>query len=717
MKSLILRYHWLFALILFCSISILCFGLHVILHLNTRFVGTGSDTINYIWLFAWYPHALLTHLNIFLPKTIFYPTGVNLPRLNPIPGLSFLCLPITLLFGPIVSYNICTIFSPGLAAWTAYLLCNHITKSKLSALVGGYFFGFSSYIIAQSLGHIVLVAPAILIPLFVLVILYKLEREISAFKFLVLFTLLLLLLFSISIEHFATLSFWGSISLFGAFYFFKQIKTGLVEVIKLAAFAYSLTACIALPFLYYFFQGGSASSSTPDATIVMTYSNDLLSFIIPSQLFLFTNQSCIKLSTLFLGNAAEWNSYVGIGLLLVFFIYIKQEWYKREAKYLTTMVIILAIASMGPALHIAGITLFHFPWGPLFTRTPLLDAALPSRLGFYMSLFISIIVSAWLKNSPWKLKYRFLLIAFAGLFLIPSFNQLRRPMTQSVYLPSFFSTGIYKHYLTAKDNIIFFPYFGGPSVLWQAETNFTFNLAGTYFGAPPAAYANDSIFSALANPTPKNTTLFNLATFLYLHKVTKFVMLDSQTYQNWLSARAFPMGINDMRDYSNWNTLVTQVTTFPTKTGGVIVYPIDNEKVKNVLFTCPNVIDMTSSLLNQGWSEPELQASGEYYRWTDAKSSSVNLLTSCRGLVNIRLTVIYTLSPPILNSLQMKIGRQSVPLHMTIKNKQYIFQGKANLIASNYKPLPIIFNISHTVPAPDGSRALGLFFNKIEVYP
>ena len=63
----------------------------------------------------------------------------------------------TLLFGPIVSYNLLMLASPVLAAFFAFLLCRYITRSFAASLVGGYLFGFSAYMLGQLLGHLHLV--------------------------------------------------------------------------------------------------------------------------------------------------------------------------------------------------------------------------------------------------------------------------------------------------------------------------------------------------------------------------------------------------------------------------------------------------------------------------------------------------------------------------------------------------------------------------------
>ena len=70
---------------------------------------------------------------------------------------------------------------PALAAWTAFLLCRYLTRSLWPSIVGGYLFGFSSYLLAQDGygGHLNLGA-VFLLPLIVLAILRYLDGRLDA---------------------------------------------------------------------------------------------------------------------------------------------------------------------------------------------------------------------------------------------------------------------------------------------------------------------------------------------------------------------------------------------------------------------------------------------------------------------------------------------------------------------------------------------------------
>src|SRR5689334_22444460 len=125
------------AFALYCAVSFAYFGSWVVAHPERTLVGRSTDTNVFIWNFAWWPHAL------------WAPSGLDLAWAVSSPGLSLAFAPLTLLFGPLASYNAAAVLMPALAAWAAFLLCRHVTKSFWPSLAGGYLFGFSSWMLGQ----------------------------------------------------------------------------------------------------------------------------------------------------------------------------------------------------------------------------------------------------------------------------------------------------------------------------------------------------------------------------------------------------------------------------------------------------------------------------------------------------------------------------------------------------------------------------------------
>ncbi len=149
------------ALLGYCATSYLFFGLPLTSHPGRYLAGTPGqhDPEIFVWSFAWWPHAIGTWTNPFFTHAIYHPQGVNLAWTASAPGLALAFSPLTVIFGPVVSYNVAVLLMPAIAAWTCFLLCRSLTGSTWASLVGGYLFGFSSYMLGhQTAGHLNLTA-------------------------------------------------------------------------------------------------------------------------------------------------------------------------------------------------------------------------------------------------------------------------------------------------------------------------------------------------------------------------------------------------------------------------------------------------------------------------------------------------------------------------------------------------------------------------------
>ncbi|EKD54929.1 MAG: hypothetical protein ACD_60C00032G0013 [uncultured bacterium] len=546
------KYHKVFSFFFFLSLSCFYFGAGVLFHLNTAFLGnTNFDKFIYIWNIAWWPHALHHHLNPFFPAIVWAPTGINLAKVTSLPALALIGSPITLLFGPIVTYNLMMLFSPALAAWTAYLLAHAILKTARYALITGYLYGYSCYMISHMLGHLNLVAPAFLLPLFPLLLLYWLDHKISFSKSIFFLTTLLTSLFLISSEIFVTCTFFGSLIFSIAIFLFTEKRSDLLQFTKIIFLSYLFTALLISPYLYYFFTDHIMNKIGAGVTAA---SNDFLDLFIPDALFLLTQEACKGLTSLFTCNIFEWNTYLGLGLITILILYANQFWKFNSGKFLILSVIILTLASFGPSLHIAGFKVLGFPWRFLF-MLPILHLIAPARIALLASLPIALCVGCWAQKSSFSIKSRMLLVTLAILFLLPTFHQASRPTVfTTTNNPLFFSAGIYKKYLSSEDNLLILPYFDkGAQLLWQEQSHFSFRMADGYLGDMPAAYQKDAVSLYLLKTKPDsalNKKIF--LAFLNNHHITKIIIAD--------------------RTHLAWSSLLNQIDPSPQKVGGVVLY-------------------------------------------------------------------------------------------------------------------------------------------------
>ncbi len=170
----------LLAFALYALVSFLYFDLRIVTGNANQLIGMGADPQIFVWSLAWWPHAIAHGLNPFVTDLVWAPGKTNLAWITSVPGLALLFLPVTLLAGPFASYSAAMVVLPAIAAWAAFLLCRRLTGRVWPSLVGGYLFGFSSYMLGQASGGHPNLAFVAGIPLAALVIVLWVERDLRS---------------------------------------------------------------------------------------------------------------------------------------------------------------------------------------------------------------------------------------------------------------------------------------------------------------------------------------------------------------------------------------------------------------------------------------------------------------------------------------------------------------------------------------------------------
>ena len=102
---------------LYLLVAFLFLAIPVLDHPERDFVGgLFTDPQIFIWSFAWWPHAILHGTNPIVTHAIFAPDGFNLAWATSVPLLAAVLAPLTLLFGPVLAYNVASVLMPALAA-------------------------------------------------------------------------------------------------------------------------------------------------------------------------------------------------------------------------------------------------------------------------------------------------------------------------------------------------------------------------------------------------------------------------------------------------------------------------------------------------------------------------------------------------------------------------------------------------------------------------
>ena len=103
----------------------------------------GEDNLQWRWFLWWFKHALLTlQTSVADVSILFAPTGGEQPLYMITSLVPALALPLTLVGGPTLSFNLSFLLAFALSGYTAYLLAYYLTRHRLAAFVGGLIFAF-----------------------------------------------------------------------------------------------------------------------------------------------------------------------------------------------------------------------------------------------------------------------------------------------------------------------------------------------------------------------------------------------------------------------------------------------------------------------------------------------------------------------------------------------------------------------------------------------
>jgi len=549
----------LLPLTIYLTVWALIFGRPLFGHFRDTYIGMGNDASVSMWFFVWWPYALFHRLNPLMTDLLWAPDGINLAWTTTIPLPSFAVWPVTAIAGPIAAFNALTLAALPLSAWSAFILCRYLSHRWWPALLGGYMFGFSAYMLGQqSCAHLSLTLTFI-VPLAVLMTVCAIACEITPAKFALAMTALLAAQFFISIEIFATMTAAGAMALFLG-WSFAPLECGrrILRTITPLAIAYAATAVIIGPYVYVMFAFGAPRGPiwSPEA-----YSADLLNFIVPAP----TNQLGAtpvidRLAAPFCTySIGEVNAYVGLPLVILTAVYAWRHWREPTGKLLVDSLAVICVMAMGPLLHFRGEVLCGMP-GKILPLIPALGKALPARLMLYAFLALAIIVSLWFANDLSSHAARIAFAAAIVIFTIP--NKTASYWAHRDDSPAFFTGAQYQN-LGRGENVLVLPFgIRGNSMLWQAETRMFFRMTDGYTGPLPQEFRNWPVVESFLNPIYLPDRGAQLTAFMARHRVSIIIVADSDP------------------DAQAWHTLASSCCTAIFTGGGVTIYRADSNTIE-----------------------------------------------------------------------------------------------------------------------------------------
>jgi hypothetical protein len=526
------------AAVVYSLAALIMFGAPL-LHTGTpQCVCLGNDESILVWAFEWWPHALVHGLNPFVSHIVYAPQGFDLALATTIPGPALLLAPVTAIAGPLFSYNLAMVASPALAAFFAFLLCRRVSGRFWSALLGGWLFGFSTYMAGQMLGHVFLTL-VFLVPAIVHLILRAVAGELSRRIFVGLLAVALILQLSFSSEVFATLTLFLGIGFAIAFALADApLRTALRPVIARTVLAYVITGVITSPYLYYALKpGGLPVLPWRDEH----FSSALLSFVVPGMTTKLGGLRFLSTSRVFSAGFVEGGAYLGVPLIVLLCLAVWHGWRRRPIRIAAVCGLVIAVLSLGGHLQLKTLTGVPLPWWP-FERLPILGDMLPSRFVMYLWVVVAVLVAWWLASlsSRRGLLLGWGLAIMATGFVWPAVDRGYWKATPN--LPPLFTDARYSHVIGPRDVALLLPVgAAGDSMLWQGMAHLRFPMASGYLVAPeaPDPYKHDPVYPTLTVGQTVPLQEAAAGSFIATHGVTVAVVDPAQPATlPWLSILA-----------------------------------------------------------------------------------------------------------------------------------------------------------------------------------
>ena len=486
-------------IVVYLSIGIIAFW-PVYPGISRNLFGVDWDFEQSVWFLDWVPHALAHGLNPFFSNAMLVPAGVNLAQNTASPLLGLITAPLDLVFSPVVSANLLMLLAMPVSATAAFVVLRKWHVWGPAAAIGGLIYGFSPYMVGQSLDHVELIFVP-LPPFIALTVASILQRRSSPRRLGIRLGLLVAAQYLISPEVLAVVSIFTILAV--ACVALRR-RANLPEVVrkvwKPAGIAVAVSALL-VAYPVWMMIAGPQHFTGSTWPAMNPYHNDLLSFVVPGPLQR-VSLGMRGLGTLlaFGSGVPEAGGYIGVPLLILGGIF---AWRSRRSARMQLAVFLLLCAmvlTLGPYLVVDG-RLTHVPLPfLLLNHIPLLNDIVPSRICFEVGACLAALIAFGLDDmhrAPTRSKKNSSVrrqwargrgsVIFAGMTLVILVaTQLPQWPRQSQYVarpPAVLPTSIKRAVPVGDPVAITYPYattYTMQPMLWQVEDGFKFRLLGGY---------------------------------------------------------------------------------------------------------------------------------------------------------------------------------------------------------------------------------------------
>jgi hypothetical protein len=478
-----------------------------------RLVGDGQDHQLFIWNLAQAAHSVSHLTNPLFSTTLNVPGGVNLMTNTSVLGLGIPLTPVTLLFGPQVTFALLGLISlAGTAGAWYFVFSRRLVQSRVAAIVGGGVCGFAPGMIAHAPGHLHIIAQFVL-P-FLLLYVIKLAEGTRPLRDGIVLGLLITYQVFLSEEMLLLAAMGcGGFVLVYAVLRFRSAGAMLWPLVRGLLVAGAVAGVLLAYPLWFQFLGPRHSRGLPFETSDFI-TNALAYVTFPSQSV--GGWADPKVAVHLANNYGEENSFFGLPLMLVLIGTAVWLWRVFAVRLLASTAAVFMALSLGSHLRIGGHQT-RIP-GPflLLSKLPVVDMALATRLSLLVvpmaAALLALCVdrmaatgrrSAGAPVGAVALPARLLNIAVIAVALVP-LVPIPLHAFEPPAIPAFITSGTWKLYVPAGRTLVPVPLPRSESMdgmRWQADSGMGFALPQGFFIGPDGTAAQKAVFVPPTRPT------------------------------------------------------------------------------------------------------------------------------------------------------------------------------------------------------------------------
>jgi hypothetical protein len=455
-----------------------------------RWVGICCDQEQAMWFLAWAPTALERGESPLLTDRLNAPVGANLMWNTPstLPALAL--APLTQTLGPIVTYDIAVVLAIALSGLACFAALRRSTSGALGPLIGGALYALSPYVASHTTLHLNLIfvwaPPLFLILLDELLVRRRYRPELVGAALGALGALQLIT----AEEVLATCAVAGAV-LAIVLAIVVHERSAIVESTKRLARAgvpgFGVFLLIGGYPLAVQFLGPLRLHGAVNPAAV--FSMDILNPILPTSYQLFAPDSATAISQKFSGLFHEATGYIGLPLLLVLAVVVVELRRDQRVIVAAAVAVVMLVLSLGPELHIAGVSQHvPLPWLAI-SSLPLLEHVLPGRLTLYAWLAIAVLIALAIDRAT-GLDRRRAGVQLAAIGIALAFVLPAPAASSTTSVPAFFSSWEQQG-IADSDIVLFAPWFtdgaGADPMLWAAVAHAQPRIYEGYVFVPDAA--------------------------------------------------------------------------------------------------------------------------------------------------------------------------------------------------------------------------------------